>query len=177
MVLLQLLIGGTMSLGENLQQTRRERGMRQEELAEKSGVSLTQISKIERNETDPRLSTIEKLAKALDCSPNILIFNEKTEGLSGMLKRCFERASKLEPRDQAALIKVMNMACAGGTTMRSLEDMYKEAEEEAKESGHGRPEDHMGTILSIEEWMEARHHQYHNDIDELAEQEMKKSHP
>ncbi|MDP1755864.1 MAG: helix-turn-helix transcriptional regulator, partial [Pseudohongiella sp.] len=74
-----------MSLSENLQRLRKERGLNQDELSEQSGVSLTQISKIERSETDPRVSTIEKLAKALGCSMDEMLFNEASQGLSGLM--------------------------------------------------------------------------------------------
>jgi transcriptional regulator with XRE-family HTH domain len=117
-----------MALSKNLQSIRKTRGLRQEQLAEKAGVSLTQISKIERDEADPRVSTVEKLAKALECSTSKLLFNEDGEGIDGLLKRSFERIQKLTPRDKAAILKVMNMACAGGTVMKSFDEMYEDAE-------------------------------------------------
>lgn len=51
--------------GERVKQVRDEKGMSQEELADKAGLHRTQISLIERGMRSPRLETIEKLAKAL----------------------------------------------------------------------------------------------------------------
>lgn len=76
-----------MSLGSNLQELRKAKSWKQETLAEASSVSLTQISKIERNETDPRASTVIKLAEALECSMDKLMFGLVPGGLNGKLPR------------------------------------------------------------------------------------------
>lgn len=47
--------------------------MTQEKLGEHSGVHPTEVSRIEAGKRDPRLSTIEKLAKALDLSLSELL--------------------------------------------------------------------------------------------------------
>lgn len=53
-------------LGERLAQLRRRRGMSQEVLAERSGVSVSVIRKLERSERDSAgLSTVRKFASAL----------------------------------------------------------------------------------------------------------------
>ena len=48
-----------------LKTLRERRGMTQEQLAEKSGVSRTYLARLETGRQDPTLSTLEKLAKAL----------------------------------------------------------------------------------------------------------------
>jgi XRE family transcriptional regulator, regulator of sulfur utilization len=53
-------------IGRNLRRLRENRLLTQEELGEAAGVSRDQVSRIERDEVDPRFSTIRKLAKALD---------------------------------------------------------------------------------------------------------------
>ena len=54
-------------VGENLKKERLSKGFSQESLAEKSGVTLHTISKIEAGATsDPRVLTLEKLVKALN---------------------------------------------------------------------------------------------------------------
>ena len=63
-------------IGRNLRQLREDRLVTQEELGETAGVSRDQISRIERNEVDPRFSTIRKLAKALDIDPRELTKGE-----------------------------------------------------------------------------------------------------
>ncbi|MGW4370780.1 helix-turn-helix domain-containing protein [Nocardia takedensis] len=51
--------------GKNIATIRRVRGMTQERLAEKSDLALPTIAAIERGKRWPRLSTLQKIAKAL----------------------------------------------------------------------------------------------------------------
>lgn len=54
-------------VGENLKTERLKKGFSQDSLAEKAGVTLHTISKIEAGATeDPRVLTLEKLVKALN---------------------------------------------------------------------------------------------------------------
>jgi transcriptional regulator with XRE-family HTH domain len=64
---------GVMKIGERLRKLRERKLMTQEELGEAADVSRDQVSRIERNEVDPRFSTIRKLAKALGVEPEELI--------------------------------------------------------------------------------------------------------
>jgi transcriptional regulator with XRE-family HTH domain len=66
------LVGFIMSIGENLKALRSRAGLTQGQLSERSGMQLTQISRIENNDTDPKASTINKLMKALGCSADDL---------------------------------------------------------------------------------------------------------
>lgn len=56
-------------IGEQLRQTRTRKLLTQEELADKASVSHSTIVNIERDNAEPRFSTIRKLAKALDVDP------------------------------------------------------------------------------------------------------------
>lgn len=60
-------------LGANLRELRDERGLTQEELAERSGVQAGEISRIEAGKRDPRVSTVLRLAKGLRVSPGRLL--------------------------------------------------------------------------------------------------------
>ena len=52
---------------------RQARGMTQEQLAEKTGVTREYIARLEGGRYDPSLSTIEKLAKGLKVKPADLL--------------------------------------------------------------------------------------------------------
>jgi transcriptional regulator with XRE-family HTH domain len=65
-------------IGRNLRRLREDRLLTQEELGEVAEVSRDQVSRIERDEVDPRFSTIRKLARALDVDPH-----ELTRGTRG----------------------------------------------------------------------------------------------
>lgn len=58
---------------ENLREFRKRAGLTQVELAEKVGISRTQVTKWEIGETDIKASWINKLAKALGTTPAELL--------------------------------------------------------------------------------------------------------
>jgi transcriptional regulator with XRE-family HTH domain len=60
-------------IGDKLREARTRKLMTQQELAHKSGVGVTTIVRIERNQVDPQFRNIRKLAKALDIAPTELI--------------------------------------------------------------------------------------------------------
>jgi transcriptional regulator with XRE-family HTH domain len=64
-------------IGDRLRDLRKRALLTQKQLAEKSGVGVTTVIRIERNQVEPHGSTIRKLAEALDVPPEELV---KTEG-------------------------------------------------------------------------------------------------
>ena len=60
-------------IGDKLREARTRKLMTQQELADKSGVGVTTIVRIERNQVEPQFRNIRKLAKALDIAPTELI--------------------------------------------------------------------------------------------------------
>ena len=60
-------------IGKNLKELRTLNALTQEELAEKAKITATALSRIERNEAEPRPKTLRKLAEALGVSPAELI--------------------------------------------------------------------------------------------------------
>ena len=66
----------TVKIGRRLRALREEHLMTQAELGEAADVSRDQVSRIERDEVDPRFSTIRKLAKALGVDPRELTRRE-----------------------------------------------------------------------------------------------------
>jgi transcriptional regulator with XRE-family HTH domain len=61
------------NLGVNLRAARKEAGLSQEQVAERSGVHATEVSRIEAGKRDPRVSTVERLAEAVDLKPGQLL--------------------------------------------------------------------------------------------------------
>ncbi len=60
-------------IGKNLKVLREQRLLTQAQLGERAGVHRDQVSRIERNEVEPRFSTIRKLAAALEVDPAELV--------------------------------------------------------------------------------------------------------
>jgi len=74
-----------MTIGNRVRDARQRRFMTQDELAERTGIRIVTISRIEndRVESQPRLSTIRKIAEALNVSPGWLMFGETEEEFEG----------------------------------------------------------------------------------------------
>lgn len=61
------------SLGQNLRDARDKLGLTQEQVAERSGVQAGEVSRIESGKRDPQVSTVLKLAKAVEVKPGELL--------------------------------------------------------------------------------------------------------
>ena len=60
-------------LGENIQTIRKHRKMKQQELADKIGINMQSLSKIERGVNYPTFDTLEKIMDVLGVTPNELL--------------------------------------------------------------------------------------------------------
>lgn len=61
------------SIGKNIRKCRNEKNIRQEDLAEITGLSTNYIGMIERGEKLPSLETFIEIANALDASSDMLL--------------------------------------------------------------------------------------------------------
>lgn len=61
------------NLGENLRAARIRLELTQEQVAERSGVQAGEVSRIESGKRDPQVSTVLKLAKAVEVKPGQLL--------------------------------------------------------------------------------------------------------
>jgi transcriptional regulator with XRE-family HTH domain len=59
-------------IGNRLKSLRIEQALTQAELAEKAAVALNTVSRLERNETEPHMPTVRKLAATLGVHPREL---------------------------------------------------------------------------------------------------------
>ena len=59
-------------IGDRLKAVRIEQALTQEELADRAGVSTNTVARLERNETEPHMPTVRKLAAALEVHPRAL---------------------------------------------------------------------------------------------------------
>jgi transcriptional regulator with XRE-family HTH domain len=59
--------------GENVRAARLARGWTQEELAHRTGLATVQISRIERGRREVRITTLLRLARALDATADELL--------------------------------------------------------------------------------------------------------
>ena len=60
-------------VGDNLKRLRVLNAVTQAELAQKAGLTPAAVARIERNEAEPRMTTLRKLAEALGVEPRELV--------------------------------------------------------------------------------------------------------
>jgi transcriptional regulator with XRE-family HTH domain len=60
-------------IGDRLKDLRIRRALTQRELADRAGISSNALNKIELNKAEPHMSTLRKLAQALNVDPAELI--------------------------------------------------------------------------------------------------------
>ncbi len=60
-------------IGDKLKELRIERALTQEELGKKAGIGKNTVNRLEQDKTDPRPSTLRKLADALSVEPRELL--------------------------------------------------------------------------------------------------------
>jgi len=95
-------------LGKNIKKYRREKGMSQETLAEKINLSVNYIGMLERSEKLPSLTTLIKIANALDVTTDILLcesLNAECEIKSTIL---FDKISRLPLLEQKRIFSVID---------------------------------------------------------------------
>lgn len=68
-----------METGKLIKELRIKKGMTQEELADKTEVTARTIQRIENGDVDPRVYTLQMIAKALEVDYNLFVENEPDE--------------------------------------------------------------------------------------------------
>lgn len=63
-----------MNIGKAIKMCRLQKGWKQRELADKSDITVSYLSLIERSERDPNISTLQAIATALGIPLSILMF-------------------------------------------------------------------------------------------------------
>ncbi len=95
-------------IGERMREIREQRGYSQRDLAKRSGLSANAISRIERGENSPTVSSLHQLAAALRVP--IVSFFETGEQLATMLVR---RNRRLRTRGEGVLIESLGSGLPG----------------------------------------------------------------
>lgn len=63
-----------MDLGNTIKNIRRQRGLKQDELASMCGISVTFLSRLENNRKDATLTTMKKISASLNIPLPVLFF-------------------------------------------------------------------------------------------------------
>ena len=91
------------SMGDRIRKIRKNRGLTQEQLAEKVDITLEYISQIERGLKIPSMQVFIKLVEALDVSADYLLRDSVSAGNRYGDKQIDKRLERLTPRQRVAL--------------------------------------------------------------------------
>jgi transcriptional regulator with XRE-family HTH domain len=96
-------------IGNRIKYYRKDAGLTQEQLAEKSGLHNTYIGQIERGEKNVTVKNIYKIAEALNVPLDVL-FSDIMSGknTSDPATECYSAISKLETSKQKKMLSIIN---------------------------------------------------------------------
>ena len=86
-----------MTLGEHIKRTRLSKGLSQKEVVLNANIEKAQFSRIENDKIDPSYSTIEKIAKAMNCTlAELFNLAEDIKDINSIDKSIIEKVNILE---------------------------------------------------------------------------------
>lgn len=96
------------SIGKKIRQAREGRGWRQEEFAEKIGLSVTYTGMIERGEKVPKLETFIRIANVLEVSADQLLSDVLKVGYNIKASILSEKIEKLSLQEREQIYRVLD---------------------------------------------------------------------
>jgi len=88
-------------VAKRLRAVREAAGMTQVELAERSGITLAHINRLENARREPGIKTVVRLARALDTTPSGLLRGIGSRSTQGIVRRCCVQPSFLRSSSDA----------------------------------------------------------------------------
>jgi transcriptional regulator with XRE-family HTH domain len=93
---------------EHLAALRKQKGLTQQQLAEKIGVHVVQLRRYEAGSSQPTLDVIRAMALALGISADELLFNKDERGPDDALKLQFEAVTRFDPESKKVVQQVLD---------------------------------------------------------------------
>ena len=98
----------TSSIGKRIRKYRESKGWRQEDFAEKIGLSVTYTGMIERGEKVPKLETFITIANVLNVSADMLLADVIEVGYNVKSSEMTEEIAALTPPERDRIYSVVN---------------------------------------------------------------------
>ena len=97
------------SIGKNIRKFRLMRNLRQEDLAEKAGLSINYVGALERGEKIPSLETFLVLVNALEVSSDMVLCDLLVEKHQADASRLLDRMQDLPAHDVERILAVVDV--------------------------------------------------------------------
>ena len=92
-----------MEFPERLTALRKQKGLTQQALSDRTGIHLTQVRRYEAGTTLPTFEILRKLAVALSVPADVLLFDKDERGPADDLRVEFEATKRLDPAEREAI--------------------------------------------------------------------------
>lgn len=99
-------------LGERIRQKRKDSHLSQETLAEKAGISVNTVSRIEGGQAAMSIEIFAKMVEVLDADANELL-GRNPEGKKNPAHKMISRVLNLRPKEQKVVIQTMSALIDG----------------------------------------------------------------
>ena len=96
-------------LGNRIKETRRQKGLTQEKLAESVSCNTSHISNIENNYTKVSLNVLLAIANALDTSIDSLLSEQYKDPNDGLNKAILEKVKTFDASKKEKLLKLLDI--------------------------------------------------------------------
>lgn len=96
------------SIGRNIRKFRQERNLRQEDLAERTGLSVNYVGALERGEKYPSLETFIVIANALHVTSDMLLSDVLLEGYAVKDSLLAQKLDGLSEREREKIYAVID---------------------------------------------------------------------
>lgn len=144
-----------MTIGENIRYYRKEKGLTQKELGNMCGINEVQIRRYELGGSNPKLETIQKIAKALNVEPyalddrliNIRIGYQTLQYLESELDRIYNYSGDISAKEkyrkeiERSILQFQNELMELELNEPKLLNNYRLLNEEGKKEANKRIEE------------------------------------
>ena len=101
------------SIGEQIQKLRKENNLNQSQLAEKIGVSLTQLQRYENKGVQPPADILKKLADTFNTSIDFLVYGDSEQKAQQSIKdnellSQFKAVEQLDSKDKSTIKDIID---------------------------------------------------------------------
>lgn len=100
------------SIGKNIRKYRSDKKMRQEDLAELTGLSTTYVGMVERGEKIPSLETFLSILNALNVSADMVLYEVLSTGYDIKVSLLNEKLESLSAKDKTLVYNVVDAIIA-----------------------------------------------------------------
>lgn len=110
-----------MEFHERLVALRRSRNLTQQQLADATGVHVSQIKRYEKGSAQPTLGALRKLVLALGVPADTLLFEDDERGPHGALRLQYEAVRQMSANDQKVISALLDAFLKRDQSRRSAD--------------------------------------------------------